>query len=194
MATNASNVLIGTADQKTTGAIQSAPLGTTLPTSASAEIDSAFKDSGFVSSDGLTLTPDMSTSDINEWNGGLVRRILESFDGTLAWAHLETNEQSLKNTFGDENVQVTPADSTHGKQIKVSLGAHLPAAKSWVFKMKDGDHRILIVVPNGQVTSVDDISFTATDAISWSVTLSTYPDENGESIYIYFDDGKTTAM
>lgn len=187
---NADQVRVGTPDQLTTGAILSAPTGTTLPTSASAELDEGFVDSGYVSADGLTLAPDMSTADINEWGGALVRRLLETFDGTLSWSHLETNENSLKNTFGDANVTVTPADSTHGKQIEVAIGASLPEVKSWAFKIKDGAERILIVVPRGQVTTVDEISFVSNDAIMWPVTLSTYPDSEGHCIYIYTDDGQ----
>lgn len=194
MALDASRVLVGTADQTgAVGAIFSAPIGTTLPTSAIDTLNTAFTDSGYVSEDGLSFSPDLSTSDINEWNGALVRRVKESFDGSLSWSHLETNENALKNTFGDSNVTVTAANTTHGKQLAVAINGDLPAAKSWVFKLKDGLNRILIVVPNGQVTDVKDVSFTASDAIMWGVTLSCYPDSSGNSLYIYTDDGVTTA-
>lgn len=193
MALDATNVLVGTADQTTTGAILSAPLGTTLPTSATDTIATAFTDSGYVSEDGLTLSPEISTTDINEWNGALVRRLKESFNGTLSWAHLETNEQSLKNTFGDASVTVTEATQTHGRQLAVAISGELPAAKAWIFKLKDGAHRMLIVVPNGQVTTIEDVDFTASDAIMWGVQLACYPDASGNSLYIYTDDGQVTA-
>lgn len=192
MALNASRVLVGTADQtNATGAIFSAAIGTALPTSAVDTLNVAFTDSGYVSEDGLTFSPDLSTADINEWNGALVRRIKESFDGSLSWSHLETNEASLKNTFGDANVTVTAANSTHGLQYAVAINGDLPEAKSWVFKLKDGDNRMLVVVPNGQVTDIEDVSFTSSDAIMWGVTLSCYPDSTGNSLYIYTDDGQT---
>lgn len=191
MALNASRVLVGTADQtNATGAIMSAPIGTTLPTSAVDTIDAAFTDSGFISEDGLNLTNDISTASISEWNGQLIRKVKESFDGSLSWSHLQTDEVSLKNTFGDDNVTVTAATATHGQQIAVAINGELPAAKSWVFKMKDEDNRVLIVVPNGQVTDIEDVSFTASDAIMWGVTLSCYPDSSGNCIYIYTDDGR----
>ena len=194
MALDATRVLVGTADQtNATGAIFSAPLGTTVPTSAIDTLDAAFKDSGYVSEDGLSFSPEISTSDVSEWNGSLVRRIKESFNGTLSWSHLETNEQSLKNTFGDAAVTVTAATQTHGKQIAVAINGDLPAAKAWVFKLKDGNNRMLIVVPNGQVTTIEDVDFTSSDAIMWGVQLSCYPDTNGNSIYLYTDDGVTTA-
>lgn len=195
MAIDATKVLVGTPDQDVTGAILTAPIGTPLPTSIDDELDPAFVDSGYVSSDGLTLTPDASTNDINEWGGALVRRILQTFNGTLAWSYIQTDIDSLKNTFGDNNVEVTAAaNAQHGQQIRVSMGARLPERKSWVFKMKDGNARIMIVAPDAHPTSWDDITFASSDAVSWPISLSTYPDSTNNSLYLLFDDGKTTAV
>lgn len=197
MATDASKVLVGTPDQKVTGAIMSAPVGTPLPQTIDDQLDQAFiqGDSGYVSSDGLTLTPDASTTDINEWGGALVRRVLETFTGTLAWSYIQTSLAELRNTFGDNNVEVTaPATAEHGEQIRVSVGARLPERKSWIFRMKDGNARIMIVVPDGQPTSWDDITFAATDAVAWPISLATYPDEQGNSIYILLDDGRSIGV
>lgn len=193
MGVNARNVLVGAPDQATTGAIQSAPLGTGLPTTAVDTLDAAFTDSGYVSADGVTLTPERSTTDITDWSGALVRRILETFNGTIAWAHLEVTEESLKNAFGDDHVTVTPANTEHGRQIAIELGAHEMPRKSWVFRMKDGLNRILIVVPDGQVTETGEVVFVKSGAITLPVTLSTYPDAAGNSIYIYTDDGVIAA-
>lgn len=193
MAVNSANVLVGTPDQLTTGAILSAPLGTTLPTEAGATLDGAFEDTGYISEDGLEFSPDYSTSDIPDWSGAMVRRLLESFTGELTWTMLETNERSLKVAFGDDYVVKTAATQTAGTKLAVSIGAHLPARKSWCFKMKDGDARILIVVPIGQITAVDTVTFASNEAIGWPVTLSTYADENGHNVYIYTDDGVFAA-
>jgi hypothetical protein len=193
MTVDASKVLIGAPDQSSTGAILSAPLGTALPTDARTALDVAFTGSGYVSNDGLSVTPEYSTNDITDWSGAVVRRLLESFNGTVSWSHIQWDADSLRNAFGDEHVVLTPATATHGTQIAVKIGAHLPQAKPWVFKMKDGNNLIRIVVPNGQVTSVDEMTFNVSDAIPLPVTLSCYPDESGESIYIYTDDGVFSA-
>ncbi len=184
-------VLIGRPDQAVTGAILSAPVGTALPTDARSALDAAFRDSGYVSKDGVKLSPDYSTTEITDWSGAVVRRVLESFDGTISWQHIQFDADSMRNAFGDENVVVTPATATHGEQIALKLGSHLPEPRSWVLKMKDGDNLVRIVVPNGQVTDVDEMEFSATAAIPLPVTLSCYPDASGESIYIYTDDGVT---
>lgn len=195
---NTSDVRIGAPDQKTTGAIKHAPIGTTLPslsniTKAAVTLDPAFTGNEYVSEDGLTLTPSMSTTEIKDWSGSTVRKVLESFDGTLNWTMISTNAGALGVAFGADHVETNAATLEHGAQIRASLGAHLPEAQSWVFLMKDGDARIVIVVPNGQITEVSETTFASNAAVGWAVTLSCYPDESGECIYIMTDDGVVTA-
>lgn len=192
------DVRIGAPDQKTTGAIKHAPLGTAMPTlsditKASVALNNAFVGDEYVSEDGLTLTPAMSTTDIKDWSGSTVRKVLESFDGTLAWTMISTNPGAMGVAFGEDYVTTESATTTHGEQTRTALGAHLPEAQSWVFLMKDGDARIVITVPNGQVTEVSEVTFASNAAVGWGVTLSCYPDENGECIYIMTDDGVVTA-
>lgn len=198
MAVDASKVLVGTPDQLTTGAILCAPLGTTLPdlgdiTPKQVTLDEAFVDAGYANEDGLSLTPEQSTSTVKEWGGAVVRNLLDEFNGTIAFTLIQTDEAALKMAFGDGYVTASAATSEHGNQLKARIGARLPDAKSWVFKMKDGRARMLIVVPNGQVTSVDEVTFNATDPIGWAVTISCYPGADGDSIIILTDDGQTVA-
>lgn len=193
-----SDVRVGAPDQLTTGAIKHAPIGTTLPSLSSISktgvvLDNAFEGDEYVSEDGLTLAPSMSTTEIKDWSGATVRKVLESFDGTLAWTMISTNEGALGVAFGAEHVTTQAATATHGKQAMVELGAYLPEPQSWVFLMKDGNARIVVLVPNGQVTEVAEVTFAANAAIGWGVTLSTYPDESGNSIYILTDDGQVVA-
>lgn len=193
-----SDVRVGAPDQLTTGAIKHAPLGTTLPslasiTKAGVTLDNAFVGDEYVSEDGLTLAPSMSTAEIKDWSGATVRKVLESYDGTLSWTMISTNEGALGVAFGASHVTAGEATAEHGSQLMVELGAFLPEAQSWVFLMKDGNARIVILVPNGQVTEVGEVTFAASSAIGWQVTLSTYPDSSGNSIYIMTDDGVVTA-
>lgn len=194
MALNASKVLVGTADQATTGAILSGDLiGTSaVPTTFTAAdaLLSKLTGSGYVNDEGLTLSTDYSTNDVKEWNGATVRKLLESFDGTLSWTGIQLDYDGCCQAFGAENVTKVASSTTHGEQIHIAVGAHLPEPKTWAFAMKDGDARIIIVVPNGQVTALDEITFTATDPIGLPITLSAYDDGTGESIHIFVDDGE----
>ena len=193
------DVRVGAPEQNSTvRAILHAPVGTTMPTLADVKnsgvtINQAFTGNEYVSEDGLTLTPSISTADIKDWSGAVVRKVLESFDGTLSWKMISTNAGSLGVAFGSNHVTTSAASTTHGSQVKANIGAHLPDPQAWLFLIKDGDARIIIEVPNGQITEVSETTFNPNKAVGWSVTLSCYPDANGESIYILTDDGVTTA-
>lgn len=193
-----SDVRIGAPEQGVTGAIKHAPLGTAIPTladikKAGVTLNQAFAGNEYVSEDGLTLAPSMSTTEIKDWSGATVRKVLESFDGTLSWTMISTNQGALSIAFGSNHVTANAAGTDHGAQVQAALGAYLPEEQAWVFLMKDGDARIVIAVPDGQITEVGEVTFASNAAVGWNVTLSCYPDTNGNSIYIMTDDGVTTA-
>lgn len=195
---NVSDVRVGAPEQSTTGAIKHAPVGTTLPSLSSISksgvtLDGAFVGNEYVSEDGLTLSPSMSTANIKDWSGATVRKLLEEFDGTLSWTMISTDQNALEVAFGESYVTSNTATTSHGTQVQAALGAHLPDPQSWVFLMKDGDARIVIVVPDGQITEVGEVTFVSNNAVGWQVTLSTYPDSSGNSIYIMTDDGVVTS-
>ena len=192
------DVRVGAPDQKVTGAIKHAPLGTAIPTladitKAAVTIAQAFEGDEYVSEDGLTLAPSMSTTEIKDWSGATVRKVLESFDGTLSWTMISTNKGALEIAFGKNHVTSVTASTAHGAQVQAALGAYLPEEQAWVFLMKDGDARIVIAVPDGQITEVGEVTFASNAAVGWAVTLSCYPDASGNCIYIMTDDGAVTT-
>lgn len=196
MSVNSKNVIIGAPDQAATGAILSGPETDVIPATID-DFDTAFmqimKDSGFINEDGVTITPNESTETIRDWSLKTIRTILTEFDGTLTWTHLEVNEESLSVYMGEDNVQVTPATASKGKMIRAAIAGEQRPTKSWVFKIKDGQRRVLVFVPHGQITERGEIALVANNAITLPVTLSTYPDAAGKNIYIYTDDGVVDA-
>ena len=191
---NNSDVRIGAPDQKVTGAIKHAPIGTTLPslssiTKAAVTIDEAFTGDEYVSEDGLTLAPSVSTTDIKDWSGATVRKVLESFDGTLNWTMISTNEGAMGVAFGAEHVTVSAATATHGAQTRTELGAHLPERQSWVFLMKDGDNVVMLGCKKGQVTELGDVTMAPSDAITWTTTIKGLDD----GWVLLTDDGTPTT-
>jgi len=194
-----SDVRVGAPEQSgTVGAILHAPTGTALPTLSSisksgVNYNQAFTGNEYVSQDGLTLSPSRSTTDIKDWSGATVRKVLESFDGTLKWTMISTNKVAFELAFGKSKVTSATATTAHGAQAQAALGAYMPDEYAWLFLMKDGDARIVIAVPDGQITEVGDVTFASNAAVGWEVTLSCYPDSAGNCIYIMTDDGVVTA-
>lgn len=196
MAVNNRNVLAGRPDQAVTGAILSTTtLVTTLPTDLyNLDLNTLkMTDSGYVSDAGLTLSVKRSTNDIKDWSQSVVKKILSEFSGSIKWSHLEVSEGSAKNFFGENNVTVTQKTTSQGTRLLMKLRADELPHKTWCFRMKDGDAKIIIWVPDGQITEADDITFAASDAIKLPVTLTCYPDAQGNSLYIATDDGVTGA-
>lgn len=195
---NSENIIIGAPDQLVTGAALVAPVGTPLPdlesvTKASVTIDNAFKDTGYISEDGLTIGFGMSTSYIKDWGLNKVRNYLEEFDGTVAFGFLESNSGSLEVICGPDYVEEVAATPTDGKKTLAKFGARMAPSRAWVFKIKDGDARMLVCLPNAQVTNIEDITIAASSAVTWGITLSCSADADGNSIYVLIDDGVVSA-
>ena len=194
MAIDATKVLVGAPDQSATvGAVNYAPTTTTLPTDASSALGQGFTKCGYVSEDGLVISTDYGTKEIKDWSKSTVRTLLDEFTGEVTFSFIQTDYESLCAIFGTENVVKTEATSSHGTQITVKIGAHIAGAKAYVFNMKDGNAKVRVVLPNATPTLNGDLTFNAGDAINWSVKLTCGADTNGESIYIYTDDGVASA-
>ena len=190
---NTANIFVGAPDQTTTGAIFTAAVGSAAPTDAVTALAAAYTSSGYVSDQGVQLTPNLSTNDLRDWSGKVVRRLKTSFDGTISFELLELSEESAKQAFGDSAVTVTAANTTHGKQLAIKMTGDLPEAKAWAFNIKDGVRKARIFCPNAQVTSFPSMTFNIDDAIKLPVEITCYPDSSGVHIYIFTDDGVTTA-
>ena len=194
MAIDSKKIIIGAPDQSTTGAVAFAETSATLPTTAGASLDPAtWSDGGYVSENGVSVTPTFSTTDIKDWSRASVRTLLDEFTGEVKFSFIQTDYASLVAIFGASNVSKTAADSTHGEQIKVKMGARMAPAKAWCFSMKDGDARARIVLPNAQPVIDGDLSFVANEPIAWSVSLKCNADANGDNIIILTDDGIVTT-
>lgn len=195
MPINAVNVVVGAPDQSSTvGAVNWAATTATMPTDAKTALPTAtWTSGGYVSTDGVSLSIEHSTTGIQDWSLGHIRTLLEDFTGTVTFTFVQTDYESLCAIFGSANVTKTAATSTAGTLIKLSIGPQLADAKAWCFNMKDGNQRVRLVLPNAQPTLDGEITFVANEPISWSVSLDCSMDSNGKSIYFYYDDGVTSA-
>lgn len=188
MPINSAAVLVGLADQKTTGMVMCATLGTTLPTDATTAPESGFTDSGYVTEDGVKLSTSKGWTELKEMNGNTVRRLLKDFTGTVELTLMQSDVATLKQVFGDDNVTVTNDPDGMVQKIHVSVGTGDQPAKAWIFNMKDGDSRIRLVIPNGQNTADIDVTFAAGQAVGWPLKISANDDGTGNPIHIYIDE------
>ncbi len=177
----------------TTGAVAVAPVGTAKPTDATSTLPSAWNDGGYVSEDGLSISVTRSTTPIRDWSKSAVRNLLTEYNGAISLAFLQVDEFSTKRVWGTSNVVKVAATQSKGEQITVSIGAELPPIEEWCFSMKDGNARIRVCVPRGQMTEVNQIDFKPDAGHVIGGTLATYDDGTGKSIYIIYDDGEVLS-
>lgn len=164
MATDATKIRVGV-----TGAIYVAPTGTAAPTDATAALNAAFKELGYIDENGVTESQGITSNKIKAWqNSDIVRTVQTEHDLTYKFAALESNTDVL--------AQMYPAGQITGAQ---RLG------QEWVLHVVDGVNKVRVYVPNGQITNIDDVKYIAGDAIKYGFTITAYPDSSGVKAYIY---------
>ena len=150
-----------------TGMFYHAPAGTALPASLSATLASAWVHVGDVSDAGCTLALNKSTTNLKNWANVIKRVILTDHSETMQSPIMDTTEEVLKTVVGAANVTKT------GDVVKVNLSdGDLPAPEAYLWIMKDGDDLMAFGCSYGQITAIDNVSFTPSDAIRWTPTIT----------------------
>ena len=180
MATTATNVTVG--KPKVGGAVHWAPLGTTLPTSATAALNSAFVDLGYVSEDGLTNNNSPESDTVKAWGGDTVLNMQTDRPDTFALKLIEAmNDDVLKTIYGSSNVT---ADGDGNLTVKAT--AQDMIAGCWVFDMiLKGGRAKRIVVPNGTISELGEIVYKDDEAVGYDITITDVPDSYGVYHYEY---------
>lgn len=177
---SASNVMVG--KPKAAGAVYRAPSGTAAPTDATTALASAFVEQGYCSEDGLTNSNSPSSENIKAWGGDIVYTYQSEKADTFSFTLIESgNAEVLKTVYGDSNVT---GSITSGLTVKANA-SELPESV-WVIELvrrDGGPHRI--VIPNGKISEIGEITYSDTEAIGYAVTLSCTPDSAGNTHYEY---------
>ena len=178
MSGTATNVTAG--KPKTSGAVFTAPAGTTLPTdavTAMPSVSDAYKDLGFVSEDGVTESISIATTAIKEWGGSIVLVTQDEKTATFKFElieYLKNEVQQFAN--GDDNVTgdidsgmvITVDDSDAGERVLV------------FWQILRGGIPLRIVVPRCKIIAVGDIVYKGNDAIAYNVTVQASKEVSGQ--------------
>lgn len=175
----ANSTLVG-APLSATGGVLVGTEGAALPTSASTAL-TGFTPLGLIGEDGLSETADRSTEQVRAWGGSLARTLQTEFGLSYTFQFIETTPDVLRAIHGVDNVTA----GTTPEELAIKINKEQLPQLPYVFEVKDGDNRIRIVIPNGQITNVGDITYSHNDIIRYEVTITCYADDAGNEGYKY---------
>lgn len=166
----------GTSANKS-GYIWVAPLGTALPTDATAELDAAFVGLGYLSEDGLTEPAAFEAGDdIVAAGGDTVAQADPTFSKTWTGTCIEAlNEDLLKVAYGSANVTVTPAGGTDGSITIKEHAGELERHVIVIDEMLKGGRKRRNVMADATFLITGDISHVHTALVNFEFTINAYP-------------------
>lgn len=179
MANNASNVATG--KPNITGAIYRAPLGSTLPTDATATLGETFKALGYIGEDGVTNANSPESESIKAWGGDTVCSYQTAKPDTFKFKLIEVlNEEVLKTVYGDKNVT---GDLSTGITVKANSTEAEECA--WIIEMMLKGAYKRIVIPSAKISAMDEITYNDNSPVGYSITITATPDTDGQTHYEY---------
>lgn len=198
------NALIFSADPVVGGGLRVAPVGTDLTKisgfNASVPITgsnyAAWVDLGNMGDEGFVEKLAKKNDKKRNFGGDIVKIVQSEFDATISFTFMESiNGLVLQAIFGQANVQITPATSSHGTQVRVNKNDLRVPDQSWLIDTYDSETqaRYRNWVPDGMVFDIADIKVATTDIISYKITLQCFQTVLGDgskaAIVTYTDDG-----
>lgn len=178
--TDTKNVIVG--KPKVGGAVSVASVGTALPTDATSVINTAFKSLGYISEDGVTNAPSMSSETKKAWGGDVVATIDNGTTNKYKMKLIETlNAEVQKLIYGDENV-TDGASSLDVVNKGIDTTPH-----AFVIDMVMADNLIhRMVIPSASITEIGEIKYVDSDVSGYEITLTATADTDGATAHDYY--------
>ncbi|MGZ6852466.1 MAG: phage tail tube protein [Mycobacteriaceae bacterium] len=158
--------------------------GTQTTNPASATIPAAYKDLGLTDQKGATFKTNVSSNPVKSFGSLQTQRVImtdqaKSVDLTLQ----ETNAYSVAMYNGLPLGSVTPDASGF---FQVATGLPTSTQYAMIFDAFDGANHLRYYAPYAQNTAPGDLNLATGQIIDRPLTLSLYPDANGNTLYEYY--------
>lgn len=164
-----------------TGELFLAPVGSTLPTSAGAALDAAFKGYGYTTEDGVSLSKSDEREGIPAWQSLTpVRFIYTGRELTVGCEFLQSNKDILKLWLGSGDYAADGNATDPGFRADIPIDPQ-DQQFALVLEWKDGDIVSRLVVPQVELTETGDVTL-ARQATSFPVTFSAVAPDTGDAL------------
>lgn len=149
------------------GQVHVAPVGSTLPTTASAALAAAFVDLGFVTDDGFTVTDGRTIVNVMSLQSFYpTRRIISERNFEVKFSLQQWNEDTIAFAFGGGTFTgdvYTPPDPSELDE------------RALVITWQDGDNDFRFVLPKGLVTEDVETKVARTEVAVLPITFGVTP-------------------
>ena len=149
-----------------TGRIYVAPVDTAPPADSGTSPAAGWIDMGYVSEDGVSLTFDRTTEDVNAWQGTKLRVITTDEPASVSFTLMETSQDTYPVIYGGG--EVTGADD---EWLFTPPGKGDNAIRALLIDWNDGAIVYRYHFPRVQVEGSVEQQFSATAAASYPLTL-----------------------
>jgi hypothetical protein len=166
-----------------TGKIYTAPVGTAPPADTTTAWAVGWVDLATISEDGLTMSFNEDTSEIKQWGGGTVRKMITSSETTFAFTCLESSKQVIE-TFYRTSIDTGAIEIKGGVRDE----------RAWGIDVLDGDTHIRIVIARGELSERGDVVFKADQAAGYEFTVTAYQDADGVAATMMSDIANWSAV
>ncbi len=151
------------------GRVLVAPVGTTEPTDVTTAFNVAFKEFGWITEDGVSVTPSVDTNDIRMWQSVMpVKRPVTGASLEVSMAFASHNKSVLQayllNTTG-----TSVSGTARFEQKNAPASQEVCLAIEWTDD--EGDTNRLIL-PRVTMTDRDAINLQRSDAVAYGITFS----------------------
>lgn len=177
-------------DLATVGGLYVAPFGTTLPTDVDDPLDAAFKNLGYISADGVSLTVDSSTNPIEVWGGDEIGTLRDTYSIELSAQLFQVLSPEVNAAlFGTDNVSTAAATASAGNRMRVLLNSKLPPRCSLVVDSFYENKALRHVAQIAQLSDLGDITLVHNEPMTLEVTFKILRGTDGNHLTQYSDDG-----
>ena len=182
--------MVTAAKPKIGGAVYRAPLGTSLPADASTALAGTYVAVGYNTEDGVTRSIETDTEVVKAWGGDVVLVLENSRTESFKFSMLDAHSvEALKIYAGDTNV----TGSALATGISVVGNNKEKGGHVFVIDMIEAGNTLhRIVIPNGVVTNIEDVTYVDNAAVAYGVTITAVADSSGNSSYDYMKTAATT--
>lgn len=175
------------------GVFYRAPLGTTLPTNATAPLNALFVDHGWLGEEGITVTTERDVQKHYAFGSDLVKTTQGSYAESLQLSLLETDPDVLETVFGPGIT--LGVDGAGNRTIKIEHRSKQLPRSAFIVQTVDGNKTRRLVIQEGAVVDVGEIVYVHNDLLKYTITVDCYKPASGnsEAVVEYIHDAGKSA-